>query len=223
MNVRINKIIASLKLIALFVLGYLLWKCALSGIDSIVARYQITSLWAVAISRLALFGYLLPFIVWFCFEPHKLFGIRAGDTKASIKMPFIWYGINDNVRNVSIGFSLLCVTLACIFLYISPLSASTMLAGIAFSVINSVLEEFLWRGFILSRTIDLWGEKLGLILMSLAFGLYHYPLGFSLPVCLLFSLGGIYFGGIAIRSKGLLLGTVMHISMNLFFVSIGII
>lgn len=223
MKETLNKVTAFLKLIAAFVIGFLLWNYALFPLEWLAHSYHIDSSWTVVLSRFALFGYFVPFIVWYYVEPQTVCDFRLGRVRASIKMPFIWYGIKDNVLRVSLGFSLSCVLLAGTLFYSKQLSPSILLAGFSFSLINSFLEEFLWRGLILSRSIDLWGEKLGLILMSLAFGFYHYPLEFSMPVCLLFSLGGVYFGGIAIRSNGLLLGTVMHGSMNLLFVAMGII
>lgn len=218
-----NTIAAFLKLILAFLAGFLLWKYTLVEIDVIVLKYNIDSLWAVVLSRFTLLGYLLPFVIWFFLEPHTIYGFCFGNTKSSIRMPCIWYGVKDNVRRVCIIFSMLCLVFAGVFFFAKQISFSVILTGFAFAVINSVLEELLWRGYILGRTIQLCGEKFGLILMSLAFGLYHYPLGFSIPICLLFSLGGIYFGGIAIRSKGLLLGTIMHISMNVLFVTLEII
>ena len=223
MKVKLNRLTFLLKLILAFVVGFLLWKYALLGLDWVAQQFEINSLWIVVLSRFALLGYLLPFVVWLYFEPQKVYAFCFGDTKANIKMPFIWYGVKDNVLRVSIVFSLVCLALTAVLFYTKHLSLIVLLAGFAFAAVNSILEELLWRGFILSRTIQMCGEKLGLILMSLAFGLYHYPLGFSLPICLLFSLGGVYFGGVTVRSKGLLLGTAMHISMNLLFVALEII
>ncbi len=218
-----NTIATFLKLILAFLAGFLLWKYALDGLDVITQKYSVDSLWAVVLSRLALLGYLLPFLIWLFLEPQNIYAFRFGNTKSSIRMPCIWYGVKDNVRRVCIVFSIFCLGCAGVLFFVRQISVSVVFAGLVFAVVNSVLEELLWRGYILGRTIQLCGEKFGLILMSLVFGLYHYPLGFSIPICLLFSLGGIYFGGIAIRSKGLLLGTIMHISMNVLFVTLGII
>lgn len=223
MNERPQRLILFLKLLAVFVVGFLLWKCALLSLNWVAQQSGINPLWMVALSRFALLGYLLPFVAWLYFDPQKIFAFRFGDTEATIWMPFIWYGVRDNVLRVSIIFSLLCLICASIFFYTHRPSATVLWAGFAFAVVNALLEELLWRGFILSRTIQIFGEKLGLLWMALAFGLYHYPLGYSLPICLLFSLGGVYFGGITVRSKGLLLGTAMHISMNILFVAMGII
>lgn len=218
-----RKFTAVLPLILVFLIGFLAWKYVLFGMQWLFQQYAIDGMWAVVLSRFALIGYLLPFLLWRLIVPQQVWRFRLGDVRASIRMPFIWCGFKDNVCRVSVVFSLLCLLLAGVLFYYRQASASVLAAGFAFAFINSILEEYLWRGLILSRTCDLWGSQPGLIVMSLAFGLYHYPLGFSIPVCLLFSLGGIYFGGIAICSKGLVLGTVMHISMNMLFVAVGIV
>lgn len=100
-----------------------------------------------------------------------------------------------------------------------------VLIGYAFSfaLINSVLEELLWRGYILSHFISRFGEIQGLVIAGTTFGLYHFHLGFSWPVCLLFSLFGMMMGGVAIRSGGLFPVTVMHFVMNILFVLSGMI
>ena len=223
MNEKSNRKIFLFKLLVAFICGFILWKYAVLSLDWLIQGYDIDSLWTVVLSRFALLGYLLPFVIWFLYSPNKPYHFRFGDTRATIKMPCVWYGVKDNVLRVSVVFSALCLVLAVVLFYAKKIDITIMVAGLAFALVNSVLEELLWRGFILSRTIELCGEKLGLVVMSLAFGLYHYPLGFSLPICLVFSLGGIYFGGIAIGSKGLLLGTIMHMSMNVLFVTLGII
>jgi membrane protease YdiL (CAAX protease family) len=98
-----------------------------------------------------------------------------------------------------------------------------MLYGFLFAVINAFIEEVLWRGFILGRTADFIGEKQALVITSLAFGFYHLSLGFSIWVCLAFAIGGFYMGGCAIKSKGLAAPIIMHLFVNMVFVSCGMI
>ncbi|MNH45789.1 CAAX amino terminal protease self- immunity [compost metagenome] len=71
--------------------------------------------------------------------------------------------------------------------------------------------------------MDVFGEKLGLIGTSAAFGMYHYSLGFGLPICFVFAVTGLLLGGVVIRSKGLLAAIAMHALMNVIFVFTGII
>ncbi len=98
-----------------------------------------------------------------------------------------------------------------------------MLYGLLFALINSVLEEILWRGFILGRVVDYLGEKQALIVTSFTFGFYHLSLGFSIWICLAFAIGGFYMGGCAIKSKGIGASIIMHIFVNIVFVSLGMI
>ncbi|MDR1867803.1 MAG: CPBP family intramembrane metalloprotease [Treponema sp.] len=109
------------------------------------------------------------------------------------------------------------------FSFFHKLTVWTLGVGLIFSIINAILEELIWRGFLLSRLTDLYSKEISLFTMSLSFCLYHYSLGFSITTCLLFSLGGVYFGGVTLRSKGLLPAIIMHISMNTLFVAVGII
>ena len=98
-----------------------------------------------------------------------------------------------------------------------------MIYGLLFALINSFLENTLWRGLILGRMVDFVGEKQALVLSSLAFGFYHLSLGFNVWICLIFSFGGFYMGGCAIKSRGLFAPIAMHFFVNLVFIVSGII
>lgn len=210
-------------LISILLLGYLFWSLLYDYIEILFAQNVDAKNFTAILSRFGLIGYLLLLFGWYLYDKTTQHYFKIGSLCANIKIPCIWYGFNDNVLRVSGVFSIACIVATCAFSVINQLSLVLICMGIIFSLINAVLEELLWRGFVLNRLNDCYGEKIGLILMSLTFGVYHYSLGFTLPICLLFSLGGIYFGGIAIKSKGLLLATVMHFCMNMLFVSIGII
>ncbi|HEY2495369.1 MAG TPA: CPBP family intramembrane glutamic endopeptidase [Paenibacillus sp.] len=100
---------------------------------------------------------------------------------------------------------------------------SLLLFGLVFAFINAILEEFLWRGYVLSRFVDGLGEKQGLIIGSIVFGMYHYSLGFPWSICALFAVLGMLLGGIVIRSQGLLPVIILHFIMNVLFVLSGLI
>ncbi|MEW4428509.1 CPBP family intramembrane glutamic endopeptidase [Paenibacillus pabuli] len=95
--------------------------------------------------------------------------------------------------------------------------------GLIFSLVNSILEEWVWRGVALSQYIKWSGSVYGLIVTSLLFGMSHYDLGFSIWVCIAFSIGGFFMGGVAIRSKGIIASILMHIYMNIIFTMTGMI
>jgi membrane protease YdiL (CAAX protease family) len=203
--------------------GYLFWKFVSNYIQVFCVNNFITNEYSIVLSRFALCGYLIFFAIWFAFDKPCEHYFRIGDFRAPIQFPLIWAGFKDTVFRFSFIFSLACVVLACAFAIFNKLTFWILGIGLIFSIINAILEEFIWRGFLLSRLADLYSEKITLIAMSLSFGLYHYSLGFSIATCLLFSLGGVYFGGVTFRSKGLLSAIIMHISMNTLFVAVGII
>jgi uncharacterized protein len=97
------------------------------------------------------------------------------------------------------------------------------LLAIIFSITNALLEEMIWRGTLLSRFSEQLGDKWAVIVTSLGFGLQHYSLGFSWGVCIAFSLGGVYFGGITIKSKSIVPGVIWHLSINALMVFSGLI
>jgi membrane protease YdiL (CAAX protease family) len=97
------------------------------------------------------------------------------------------------------------------------------LLAIIFSITNAVFEEMIWRGTLLSRFSEQLGDKWSVIVTSLGFGLQHYSLGFSWGVCIAFSLGGLFFGGITIKSKSIVPGVIWHMSINALMVFSGII
>lgn len=203
--------------------GYLICAWTSAEIKSVIPAGQWGDAWGVILARLGLLGYISLFWVWHLLEKPCNSYFQAGDWKAPIQLPFIWYGVREKVFRFTAVFSTGCILFAGIFAVFNHLTIMMLFFGIIFAIVNSILEEILWRGFLLSRTCGLYGEKAGLLAMSLAFGFYHFTLGFSLWACLAFSLGGIYFGGTALRSKGLLCPVIMHISMNLLFVGMGII
>jgi len=207
-------------LFCIMIFGYLIWKYISENIHGIL---KLTPELIKIIIRFGLFGYILLFAIWHKFQKPKTSFFRFGNSKETIHIPFIWKGFKEIEWRFTIIFSLLWLLVAVIFAVKSGIIYNILLYGILFSIINAILEEFIWRGFVLSRLIDISTEKIALIVSSLAFGLYHYSLNFPLLVCLVFAVGGFFIGGSAIKSKGLLSPIIMHFSVNLAFVFIGII
>ncbi|GAV13379.1 abortive infection protein [Paenibacillus sp. NAIST15-1] len=96
------------------------------------------------------------------------------------------------------------------------------LFALAFSFIN-VLEEIIWRGVLLSRFSEQLGDKWAVIVTSAGFGLQHYSLGFPWGVCIAFALGGLYLGGITIKSNSLIPVVVWHTWMNVLMIFSGLL
>ena len=207
-------------IICFMIFGYLFWlfmtSYVLELIDLLPAQLKI-------INRLRLFGYIILFGIWHLLQKPKNIFLRCGDKNAIIYFPLIWKGFKEIEWRFTLIFSLICFGIICSFTITKGFKYEYLLYGIIFSIVNSLLEEYIWRGFILTRLIDISSEKIALIVSSLAFGLYHYSLNFPLWVCIIFAIGGFYMGGSAIKSKGLLSPIIMHIMVNLVFVFIGII
>lgn len=207
-----------LLLFGLTVFGYLFWVFAVQYLAATMPSAPIL----IILNRLSLVGYIIPFAVWAYIQPCSNY-LKLGNMSETLKAPMIWWGKNEYVWRF--------VLIACIFWAIPAVIFSFMHGAIfefmpytlLFAIINPILEGIIWRGFILGRVVNYAGEKQGLIIVSIAFGLYHLSLGFSIWMCLLFAIGGFYMGGIAIKSKGFLAATILHFFVNLALISFGII
>jgi membrane protease YdiL (CAAX protease family) len=209
-----------LLIICFMIFGYLFWLFANS---CIMDKVDLLSIQLKIITRSGLLGYIILFTSWHLLQKPKNNFLRCGDKNAIIHFPFIWKGFKEIEWRFTLIFCLICVGAIFGFVLRKNLDYHIILYGIIFSIINSLLEEHIWRGFILTRLIDISSEKIALVISSLGFGLYHYSLNFPLWICLIFAIGGFYMGGSAIKSKGLLSPIIMHIMVNIVFVFIGII
>jgi len=178
--------------------------------------------WLPTVGRLWLVVPIALLLVLERFRPSDSRFLRLGNTKETLCVPLIWQGIREPVWRFTLIFCGLWLVVSAVF-WPNGVPADFLLYGLVFSAVNSILEEILWRGLLLSRAVDWLGEIYGLILSSLAFGFYHLTLGFSVLTCLFFTVGGFYLGGAAIRSKGLLAPIIMHFFVNMAFVSLDMI
>ena len=204
-----------LLLFGLTIFGYLFWL--------FVSQYLTanTSL-LVVLNRLGLSGYIILFAIWSRIEPCATY-LGFGNMKGKLKAPFIWWGNNEYVWRFVLIVCSLWAALTIVFGFLYSNIIYFMPYALLFALINPIFEGVVWRGFILGRLIDYMGEKQGLVVSSIAFGLYHFSLGFSIWTCLLFAIGGFYMGGIAIKSKGFLAPTMIHFFVNLALISFGLI
>jgi len=205
-------------LFGLTTFGYLLWLFAVYELSAIVEN----TLLLVVLNRLGLIGYIILFAIWARIEPCAAY-LQKGSMKETLRAPLIWWGNDEYVwRFVIIVCSLWAVP-TIIFTVLHGNIIEFMPYTLLFAIINPVFEGIIWRGFILGRVVDYIGEKQGLVVSSIAFGLYHLSLGFSIWVCLMFAVGGFFMGGLAIKSKGFLAPTIVHFFVNLALISFGII
>lgn len=181
--------------------------------------------WKVILSRFSLIGFILPFYIKSKYDKTDIRFLSIGSFTNTIYFPFIWSGIvKDPIwRFLIISSTIIIFSCSFIIDFEQPGLLSMFIYAILFSTVNSILEEILWRGYILHSFVSRWGEKCGLLITSVGFGFYHYSLGIPWSMCALFSLFGMLMGGLAIRSNGLLAVIILHFLMNIIFVLIGMI
>ncbi|MEH7124905.1 CPBP family intramembrane glutamic endopeptidase [Bacillus sp. JJ1773] len=156
----------------------------------------------------------------------NLYGLKP-NWMATISFPFIWSGFHTVTIRVFLLIAL-CINLAAFIPFLSLTKfnfgdPNFLLFIILFSIINGTLEEILWRGIVLTRLVDLAGEKAAVLFSGLGFGLSHLAFGYSWWLCFLFALGGIFYAGITIRSGSILPAIIWHIIFNVFMILSGII
>lgn len=217
-----NSIRETFILAFLMIIGYILYFMCGELIRNLLTDYKA---WGIILSRLSLILFVLPFAITTMLRREKLIYLARGTWVTTIHFPWIFKGpIKDPIwRFMLIFLVIICAIFSFFIDWGQPRLLVLIGYAFSFALINSVLEELLWRGYILSHFISRFGEIQGLVIAGTTFGLYHFHLGFSWLVCLLFSFFGMMMGGLAIRSRGLLPVTVMHFVMNILFVLSGMI
>jgi membrane protease YdiL (CAAX protease family) len=98
-----------------------------------------------------------------------------------------------------------------------------IILAISFSFINAVLEEFLWRGYLLSHFKECVDDSYALIFTSIGFGIQHISIGIPLLPSILFSLGGFFFAGVVMRANSIYPSMLWHLVLNIGMVFSGFI
>ncbi|PYY26230.1 CAAX amino terminal protease family protein [Paenibacillus illinoisensis] len=222
-------ILLSFKIILIFLIGYTISHFLREWINEVCYSLRVANEVRIILSRFSVIAYIVPFLM---INVRSIFSaevLRVGNFRASISFPLIWRGKEDPVWRFLGIFAVVMVigTSYFIYSYASGLNHNEfrllLYYGLIFSLVNSILEEWVWRGVALSQYIKWSGSVYGLIVTSLLFGMSHYDLGFSIWVCIAFSIGGFFMGGVAIRSKGIIASILMHIYMNIIFTMTGMI
>jgi uncharacterized protein len=177
--------------------------------------------------RLSLVFILVPLLAlsFFSKSPFITFWEKP-NWKALIYFPFIWSGFH-HTKVKSFLLIALTINAAAFMPFVIrngwPFIQDIWLLAIIFSITNAVLEEVIWRGTLLSRFSEQLGEKWAVVVTSLGFGLQHYSLGFPWITCIAFSLGGLFYGGITIKSRSIFPSIIWHIALNILMVLSGLI
>jgi|GEM_PF-3073851 len=171
------------------------------------------------LSRFILLIYCFSFMILTCFTGEKTPKLSLGSFRGKMRFPFIWAGPAVPIWSfITIG-ALSNIVAYSFFIDLSifnfSLLPTILLYAFLFALINSLLEEIFWRGFILNKLTSLLGQSTGLVLTSIIFGMYHYSFGMPWYICLLFMIGGLYMGDLALKAKGLLPITLFHFIINL--------
>lgn len=183
--------------------------------------------WHLVLNRLSLLFILIPLFASSLISARSFITYwRKPKWNALIYFPFIWNGYH----RIKISFFLMIALVINIGIF-SPFIIQNGWAYIQemwfvaflFAITNSLLEEVIWRGVLLSRFSEALGEKWALALTSVGFGLQHYSLGFPWLVCIAFSIGGIFFGGITVRSKSIAPAIFWHFILNLLMIFSGLV
>jgi uncharacterized protein len=130
----------------------------------------------------------------------------------TIKLPyFLFFGL--------MGSTTIFIPL----LFIEDLSyiKSIVIYGMLFSIINALLEELLWRGLMLSSLKRSVSTLYAVLITSIGFGLLHISIGIPVIMSLLFSLGGLFYSFVVIKTKSIYPAIVFHFIINLGMVSNG--
>lgn len=148
------------------------------------------------------------------------------DWNAKIYFPFVWSGFHS----LSIkAFLLVAVSINLVvfspFIFKANISLNLSFLNflILFSLINAVLEEILWRGILLTRMVELAGEKAAVLFSGIAFGLSHLAFGYSWLICLGFAFGGFFYAAIVVRSGSIIPAIIWHVVFNILMILSGVI
>ncbi|MGG0188427.1 CPBP family intramembrane glutamic endopeptidase [Bacillus rhizoplanae] len=205
----------------LFALGFALYLFAMHTIS--FPSKETT----ILIRRLCLLLVFIPFII--ASRRYKQTFIsywQKPKWKNTLYAPFIWRGPQEITIQL---FLIIAISINIIvfipFLFLKGLTyiQHVFLFAILFSIINAVLEEWIWRGILLTNFTKQVGEKWAVVLTSAGFGLQHYSLGFPWIVCISFSIGGFFYGGITVKANSILPAVIWHTALNLLMVCSGMI
>ena len=100
---------------------------------------------------------------------------------------------------------------------------SILLFAILFSIINTTLEEMIWRGIMLSNLREHMSMMNAVIITSIGFGLLHLVVEIPFMISLLFSFGGLFYGMVVIKSNSIYPAILLHFVVNLGMVLSGFI
>lgn len=207
----------------LFGIGFFMYLTAASYGD---AQFQSREL-QLFFNRGSLVLILIP-LFCYSFFSHSPFikYMRKPKWQKSIHFPFIWSGFHRTSVKAFLIIALVINTASMAPFILRngwDYFEEIWMLMIIFSVTNALLEELVWRGALLSRFSEQLDDQWAVIITSIGFGLQHYSLGIPWAVCIAFSIGGIFYGGITIKSGSMIPPMIWHLVLNVLMVSGGLI
>ena len=183
---------------------------------------------AVLLDRLMLSVIILSLIITAAlFRKNISLHVKRPKWDELIYFPYIPHGFHSIKTSRFLTFSMLGTAAAFIpllFLF-GDWEQMKRLAVFAFlfSLVNAFLEEVLWRGALFHILSDAKSLPYAVIMTSLAFGLHHIAIGIPFAASLAFSIGGVFYALITVRSGSIFPSFVWHFLINIFMVFCGFI
>lgn len=100
---------------------------------------------------------------------------------------------------------------------------SILLFTLLFSIINATLEELIWRGLMLSSLKEFVSIRSAVIITSIGFGLLHLTVGIPFIFSLLFSIGGLFYAIVVMKTNSIYPSIIFHFVINVGMVLSGLI
>ncbi|MED4401418.1 CPBP family intramembrane glutamic endopeptidase [Metabacillus fastidiosus] len=181
----------------------------------------------ILLDRLSLVLILIPLLLLsLVYKSSFIHYLKKPNWDNIIQFPFILSGAHHVKLKFFLPIALIINIIAMLPFIVSngwSFIQEFFIIAVIFSFTNAILEEFVWRGALLSRFSEQIGETWAIILTSLGFGLQHYSLGFPWSVCIAFSFGGFFYGAITVKSKSIIPSIIWHIALNFLMVFSGLI
>ncbi|WP_163538821.1 CPBP family intramembrane glutamic endopeptidase [Gracilibacillus sp. YIM 98692] len=181
----------------------------------------------IILNRVSLIALIIPLIcISLIYKLPFMSYWRTPQWGEFVRIPFIWFGFRQAKVSMFLAMAMFIN-----FIAFMPFIVNNTWAYILeiwwflliFSILNSVLEEIIWRGILLSRFSECFGNRWAVLITSIGFGLQHYSLGFSWVSCLAFSMGGFFFGALTVHSKSIIPAVIWHMLFNTLMILSGMI
>ncbi|MEC3885144.1 type II CAAX endopeptidase family protein [Halobacillus sp. HZG1] len=219
----VSLIFSSFRIVALtssaFVCGFSIFHVLEDPLVNWLLQSGISPELGVILSRFLLVFYIVfLLLVSVIIRSKPIYYWKVGDFKQRLSFPWIWKGFDHPpIWLFLIIFSIVTCGIFLVNISLNPnfeISTVLLIYSFLFAIINAPLEEFIWRGIILSRLSESTDIVSALLITSFGFGFYHYSLGIPLAICLAFGVGSIYMAGLTVKSGGLLPVVIFHFVLN---------